>query len=75
MSHTPAGTGDGTELPPAFMAGGSGGNAQGGQSDSFGREWILNGTKKYLIRVINVSGLSTAISANIEWYEPSAVAP
>jgi len=75
ISHTPTGSGDGTEFPPALVAGGSGGNAQGGQSDSFGREWILNGTKKYLMRITNISGVSVAISANLEWYEPEAVAP
>ena len=72
LSHTPAGTGDGIEFPPALLPGGSGGNAGGGTSGGFAREMILNGTKKYLVRVKNISGIAIFISSNIEWYEPNA---
>ena len=72
FTHTPTITSDGTELPPTLLAGGSGGNANGGTSGGFNREMILNGTKNYLVRVTNISGKSISISSNIEWYEPSA---
>ena len=75
LTDTPTITADGTELPEAFLAGGSGGNANGGTSGGFAREIILNGGKNYLVRIKNVAGIAITISANLEWYEPSAVAP
>lgn len=60
---------DGTELLVAFIPGGTGGNALGGQGETFG-EWILDESTDYLLRVTNLTGQVQPVSIEINWYEP-----
>jgi hypothetical protein len=64
---------DGTLLFEAFIPGGTGGNATGGQ---FGlrddTEWILDPNKTYAVRLTNISGLPKDGSLLCEWYEESS---
>jgi len=74
VTHTPTLTDDGTELTPTFVAGGTGGNATGGQGENFAGESILKAGNNYLFRIINKSGQARTIGARLVWYEPEAVA-
>ena len=60
-------TDSGLELTPSFVAGGTGGNAPGGEGIS--SKLILGTNKNYLFRITNVSGIATTISTKLEWYE------
>lgn len=75
ITSAPTLTADGTELPPGFIPGGSGGNSLGGQDGGYEREIILASSTDYLFRMTNISGLAAIINGSIEWYEPAAVAP
>lgn len=75
VTHTPTLTDDGTPFPPAFVAGGSGGNAAGAQSTAFLGEIIFKANTNYLFRLINKSGQAATMMGRLEWYEPDAVAP
>ena len=75
VTHTPTLTNDGTELTPLFVAGGSGGNASGGEGENFAGETVLKADNNYLFRIINKSGQARTIGARLAWYEPKAAAP
>jgi len=75
VTHTPTLTDDGLALPPAFIVGGTGGNASGGQGDSFSSEIIFAAGKTYLFRLVNKSGQAATMMGRLEWYEPDAAAP
>lgn len=75
VTHTPTITADGTEFPPTFVPGGTGGNSIGNQSDSFSSEIIFAAGKSYLFRIKNTSGQAAIMMGRLEWYEPDAVAP
>jgi len=59
----------GTELPPIFLPGGTGGNAGGGQDGGYSRELVMKTGVDYLVRITNRKGQSSSISFNMEWYE------
>lgn len=75
LTHSPTITDDGTEFPPNFIPGGSGGNALGGQGKGFESEMLFKPGNSYLLRVTNVSGVAATICPKIEWYEPAATVP
>lgn len=66
--HTPTITDDGTELVQVFIPGGSGGNAQGAATSPT-EEWILS-AGNYMVRLTNISGVASNLSALFEFYEP-----
>lgn len=75
VTHTPTVSANGTELPPAFIHGGTGGNAQGGQGDNFSSEIVLARNKNYLFKLINKSGGAATMMGRLEWYEPDLLLP
>lgn len=60
----------GTVLLDTLLAGGTGGNASGGNLSTF-EEWILAANTVYLMRLTNVSGGAKSMSIGASFYEPS----
>jgi hypothetical protein len=67
--HTPTIVTNGDLLISGLQPGGSGGNAQGGSSQSDFEEWILS-PGDYLIRIKNIAGVASNISLQLDFYEP-----
>lgn len=57
----------GTQLEADFIAGEK---KTGGSMVDVTQEWILKPSEDYLLRYTNNSGVTTAISVNLFWYEP-----
>jgi hypothetical protein len=62
---------DGDLLSTVIVAGGSGGQTPGGQSEPF-FEWILAPNTNYLGRLVNITNNAQVIGVANEWYEPNA---
>ena len=72
--HTPTTSAAGTPLPDKLIAGGSGGNSAGGQTEPFA-EWNLKADEDYLFRITNISGVAQNIGLEVDFYDPLAAAP
>jgi len=66
-------TGAGTQIHDRYVpdAGGQGSNQIGVITPTFGEEWILKPSTKYLLRLTNNSGGAITLSYEIIWYELS----
>lgn len=71
LYHTPTITNDGSTLSAAFVSGGAGPQASGGQSAGLhrgGAEWLLNTSKKYLFRVTNLTAQTITCDPSFTYY-------
>jgi hypothetical protein len=68
----PTVTATGDEIPGAWLAGGTGGNAQGGSFAHTDAEWLLKDETKYLFRLTPAA--AATVSIQFEFYEVSPYA-
>lgn len=70
VTHTPTITAVGNQINGTELVPGGSGHKAAGASGNFAQEYVATPSKVYLLRITNIAGVATSMSATLIGYEP-----